>query len=92
MVARATLMWFDEPSDLHSTSWMPASSRIARAAPPAITPVPGAAGLMSTWPAPVSPDAPDAATVVPASGTSNRFLRASSVPFWMARGTSLALP
>ena len=46
MVARATLMWFEEPSDLQSTSWMPASSRMARAAPPAMTPVPGAAGLM----------------------------------------------
>src|SRR5262245_1224446 len=33
-VARATLMWLDEPSDLQSTSWMPASSRIWRAAPP----------------------------------------------------------
>ena len=30
--------------------------------------------------------------VEPASGTWKRFLRASSVPFWMARGTSLALP
>ena len=30
MVARATLMWFDEPCDLHNTSWMPASSRMAR--------------------------------------------------------------
>ncbi len=38
-------MWLDEPSDLHSTSWMPASSRMARAAPPAMTPVPGAAGF-----------------------------------------------
>ena len=56
MVARATLMWLDEPSDLHSTSWMPASSRMARAAPPAMTPVPGAAGFSSTRPAPVSPD------------------------------------
>ena len=30
--------------------------------------------------------------VDPASATSNRFFLASSVPFWMARGTSLALP
>ena len=55
MVARATLMAFDEPSDLHSTSWTPASSRMTRAAPPAMTPVPGAAGFSSTRPAPVSP-------------------------------------
>ena len=91
MVARATLMWFDEPSDLHSTSWMPASSRMARAAPPAMTPVPGAAGLSSTRPAPMRPMT-GWVMVLPASGTVNRFLRASSVPFWMARGTSLALP
>src|SRR5918995_781762 len=91
MVARATLMWLDEPSDLHSTSRMPASSRMARAAPPAMTPVPGAAGFMNTRPAPVSPMI-GWTMVVPASGTLNRFFRASSVPFWMARGTSLALP
>ena len=84
-------MWFDEPSDLHSTSWMPASSRMARAAPPAMTPVPGAAGLISTRPAPISPIT-GWMIVEPVRGTEKRFLRASSVPFWMARGTSLALP
>ena len=56
MVARATLMWLAEPSDLQSTSRMPASSRMARAAPPAMTPVPGAAGFSMTWPAPMLPD------------------------------------
>ena len=91
MVARATLMWLAEPSDLQSTSWMPASSRMARAAPPAMTPVPGAAGLSSTRPAPISPMT-GWVMVLPASGTANRFFLASSVPFWMARGTSLALP
>jgi len=30
--------------------------------------------------------------VEPARATLNRFFLASSVPFWMARGTSLALP
>jgi hypothetical protein len=30
--------------------------------------------------------------VEPASATSKRFFFASSVPFWMARGTSLAFP
>ena len=30
--------------------------------------------------------------VVPCLGTTNRFLRASSMAFWMASGTSLALP
>ena len=40
-VAWATLMLLDEPSDLARMSWMPAISRMARAAPPAMTPVPG---------------------------------------------------
>ena len=84
-------MWFDEPSDLASTSWMPASSRMARAAPPAITPVPGAAGFSSTRPAPCSPMT-GWVMVLPASATEKRFFLASSVPFWIARGTSLALP
>ena len=91
MVAWATLMWLAEPSDLHSTSWMPASSRMARAAPPAMTPVPGAAGLSSTRPAPVSPMT-GWVIVLPASGHLEQVLPASSMPFWMARGTSLALP
>ena len=92
MVARATLMWLDEPSDLQSTSWMPASSRMARAAPPAMTPVPGAAGLSSTRPAPMLADDRVGDGASRRAATSKRFLRASSVPFWMARGTSLALP
>jgi hypothetical protein len=56
-----------------------------------MTPVPGAAGLINTRPAPVSPIT-GWTMVVPASGTLKRLLRASSVPFWMARGTSLAFP
>jgi len=47
IVARATLIWFGEPNDLHSTSRIPASSKIIRAAPPAITPVPGGVGPMT---------------------------------------------
>ncbi len=62
-----------------------------RAAPPAMTPVPGAAGFISTLPAPVIP-VTGWMIVLPARGTSNRLRLASSVPFWMARGTSLALP
>ena len=38
-----------------STSWMPAHSSTARTGPPAITPVPGAAGRRSTTPAAFSP-------------------------------------
>src|SRR5215212_9082826 len=50
-VAWTMLMAFDEPSDLLSTSWMPAHSRTARTGPPAMTPVPGAAGRSMTTPA-----------------------------------------
>ena len=70
---------------------MPASSRMMRAAPPAMTPVPGAAGFIRTRPAPVTPMI-GWVIVEPASGTSNRLRLASSVPFWIASGTSLALP
>src|SRR4029450_1778479 len=50
-VACTTLIAFAEPSDLLSTSWMPAHSSTARAEPPAITPRPGAAGRSSDTPA-----------------------------------------
>src|SRR5690606_11598878 len=54
-VAWTTLMGLDVPSDFASTSEIPAHSRTARTGPPAITPVPGAAGLSTTLPAPCSP-------------------------------------
>ena len=57
----------------------------------AITPVPGAAGLRSTRAASCWPST-WWVIVDPASGTANTFLRASSIPFWMAAGTSLAFP
>ncbi len=91
MVAWATLMPLDEPSDLARMSRMPAISRMARAAPPAITPVPGAAGFSMTRPAPLSPTM-GWVMVLPARGTSNMFLRASSMPFCTASPASLALP
>jgi hypothetical protein len=56
-----------------------------------MTPVPGAAGFSITRPAPVSPMI-GWVMVPPARATVKRFFLASSVPFWMARGTSLALP
>src|SRR6516162_9484193 len=90
-VAWATLILLEEPSDLHSTSLMPAISRMARAAPPAMTPVPGAAGLSRTRPAPASPMI-SWGIVVPASGTENRFFLASSTALVVASGVSLALP
>ena len=66
-------------------------SRMARAAPPAMTPVPGAAGLSRTRPAPASPST-GWVMVEPARGTVKRFFLASSMPFCTARPASLALP
>ena len=85
------LIWFEEPIDLDRMSLIPAHSTSARTGPPAMTPVPGAAGLRSTTPAPSSPIT-SCGIVVPIIGTSNIFLRASSTPLAIAEGTSLALP
>src|SRR4029450_12691372 len=49
--ALTRLIGFCEPSDLERMSWMPASSSTARTPPPAMTPVPGEAGLRKTRPA-----------------------------------------
>jgi len=46
IVAFTTLCGLDEPLDFARTSWIPADSNTARIAPPAINPVPGAAGLI----------------------------------------------
>lgn len=54
-MAWATLMPLGEPRDFAMMSFTPAISKIARAAPPAMTPVPGAAGFISTRPAPALP-------------------------------------
>src|ERR1700755_922627 len=45
IVALTRLIGFCEPRLLERMSWIPASSSTARTPPPAITPVPGAAGL-----------------------------------------------
>src|SRR6187551_1353917 len=90
-VACTMLIWFDEPSDLLSTSWMPAHSSTARTGPPAITPVPGAAGRRSTTPAAFSPWT--GCGMVPwMRGTLKKCFLASSTPLAIAAGTSLALP
>src|SRR5690349_12063092 len=90
-VACTMLIWFDEPSDLLSTSWMPAHSSTARTGPPAITPVPGAAGRSSTTPAAFSPWT--GCGMVPwIRGTLKKCFLASSTPLAIAAGTSLALP
>src|SRR5665647_2578999 len=48
-------MALSEPKDLDNTSLIPAHSSTARTGPPAITPVPGAAGRSRTTPAAASP-------------------------------------
>src|SRR3954452_20995432 len=51
-VALTRLIGFWVPSDLLRMSWIPASSSTARTPPPAMTPVPGEAGLRNTRPEP----------------------------------------
>src|SRR5581483_9741232 len=74
-----------------STSWMPAHSSTARTGPPAMTPVPGLAGLSSTTPAASSP-CTVCGMVLAIIGTRKKCFLASSTPLAMAAGTSLALP
>ena len=85
------LIGLEEPSDLLSTSWMPAHSSTARTGPPAMTPVPGLAGLSSTTPAAASPWI-GCGMVAPIRGTRKKCFLASSTPLAIAAGTSLALP
>src|SRR5919107_1264651 len=90
-VALTRLIGFCEPSDLLRMSWIPASSSTARTPPPAMTPVPGEAGLRNTRPDPNTPVV-WCVIVAPWRGTRNRRFLAFSTPFWIASGTSLALP
>src|ERR1700754_2011426 len=90
-VACTTLIALSLPSDLARMSCTPAHSSTARAAPPAITPVPGLAGRSMTTPAAASP-CTGWTIVPPISGTRKKPLRASSTPLAIAAGTSLALP
>src|SRR5215218_7991135 len=90
-VACTMLMGLDEPSDFDNTSWIPAHSRTARTGPPAMTPVPGDAGLSITTPAAFSPWM--GWGIVPwMRGTLKKCFLASSTPLAIAAGTSLALP
>src|SRR3954451_23995209 len=91
IVALTRLIGFCEPSDLDRMSWMPASSSTARTPPPAITPVPGEAGFRKTRPEPKMPIV-WWVIVEPCLGTRKRFFFARSTPFWIASGTSFALP
>ena len=70
---------------------MPASSSTARIAPPAITPVPGEAGLSITWPEPTC-TLTWCGIVFSTIGTVISALRACSTPLRIASGTSPALP
>src|SRR5207247_7999981 len=79
------LIGLPEPRDLERMSLIPAASTTARTGPPAMTPVPGAAGFSSTTPAPSSPST-WWGIVVPMSGTSNMVFLASSEPLAMAAG------
>ena len=70
---------------------MPASSSTARIGPPAITPVPGAAGFMKTRPAPTC-RVTSCGIVRSTIGTVIIAFFACSTPLRIASGTSPALP
>src|SRR5699024_258143 len=90
-VADTTLMGLLERIDLARMSLMPAASMTARTGPPAIMPVPGAAGLSSTAPAPYLPTI-SWGMVVPLVAILCIFFLAAASPLRMASGTSPALP
>src|SRR5829696_5474300 len=81
-VAFTRLIGFWEPRLLERMSWIPASSRTARTPPPAMTPVPGDAGLSRTRPEPKMPMV-WWVIVEPCLGTRKRFFFARSTPFWI---------
>src|SRR5579883_1024868 len=91
IVAPTTLKGLSLPKLLVSTFLTPAASSTARTPPPAITPVPGAAGFIQTLPeryfATIS-----CGMVSPTSGNLSRFFLACALPFWIEDWTSLALP
>ena len=72
-------------------SEMPAHSMMARTAPPAITPAPGAAGFIRTLPAPCFPTI-SCGMVPPVSGMFTMLRRAASTALRTASDTSFALP
>src|SRR5436189_5316888 len=91
MVAFSTLCGLFVPSVLVRMSWMPTASSTGRTAPPAMTPVPGTAGLRNTRPAPKCPVI-SMGIVVSRRGTKIRSFFACSTALRMASGTSWALP
>ena len=85
------LIWFEEPIDFDRMSLIPAASTSARTGPPAITPVPGAAGFNSTAAGAGLPDDLVCGIVGPSSDLEH-LPAASSTPLAIAAGTSFALP
>src|SRR5881398_1146509 len=90
-VARTMLWGLVEPRLFVRMSRTPAHSSTARTGPPAITPVPVAAGFNRTQPAPWSPMI-SCGIVPPVSGTSIIRRRAASTGLRTASLTSLAFP
>ena len=71
---------------------MPANSKTVLIEPPAITPVPGSAGLISTVAAPSRPLDKVGIELFGVKGTLTRFFLPSETPYLTAPITSPALP
>src|SRR5450432_2365329 len=85
------LCGFVEPRLFVRMSPTPAHSSTARTAAPAITPAPGAAGFISTRPAPCSPMI-SCGIVLPVRGMLDMLRRAASTALRTASDTSFAFP
>src|SRR5690606_5506903 len=90
-VAFTTLCGLEDPCDFDNTSCTPTASNTARTAPPAITPVPGAAGIRLTRAPPYFPFC-SCGSVTLLRGIRTKFFLASSIAFAIALATSLDFP
>lgn len=90
-VALATLAAFFEPKDLLKMSRTPADSKTARTVFPAMIPVPGDAGLRSTF-APSKIESTSCGMVGPSRTTCDMACLAFSPPLRIASATSPAFP
>ena len=91
IVALTKLWGLEEPLDFAKQSFTPTLSNTARIAPPATTPVPVEAGIISTW-APPNFASASCGTVPLITGTRTKFFLAASTPLAIAAVTSPALP
>ena len=91
IVARTTLIGLVEPYALERTLRTPATSNTARIAPPAMIPVPSLAGCINTR-EPVCTPLTGCCNVPSFKATLIILRRAFSIAFWIAAGTSRALP